>query len=53
MVKKVEFMKETNPQEFSHFEKGIFMIQRSNRFKDGPSPDLLIEQVLMQSIKTN
>ena len=43
---------ETNPDIQMKFEKGFHIVRRSDRFWAGLSTDLLIEQVLMRSMKT-
>lgn len=45
-------LKETNPKVYDHFLSGHFVIRRSDRFWSGLSTDLVIEQVLMRSLKT-
>ena len=44
---------ETHPDIHSSFLNGLHVIQRSERYWAGLSTDLVIEQVLMRSIKTN
>ena len=36
-----------------HFDQGFYVVRRSDRFWVGLSPDLVIEQVLMRSMKTS
>ena len=36
-----------------HFDQGLHVVRRSDRFWVGFSPDLVIEQVLMRSMKTS
>ena len=36
-----------------HFDQGLHVVRRSDRFWAGLSPDLVIEQVLMRSMKTS
>ena len=43
----------THPGLHKHFMNGLHVIRRSNRFWAGFSPDLVIEQVLMCSLKTS
>ena len=43
----------THPEIQTSFEQGYHTIRRSDRFWAGLSPDLIIEQVLMRSVKTN
>lgn len=43
----------TNPDVFDNFQNGSHVIRRSEKFWAGLSSDLVIEQVLMRSLKTN
>ena len=43
----------TNPGLHKYFINGLHVISRSDRFWAGLSPDLVIEQVLMHSLKTS
>ena len=43
---------ETHPEVSRHFDQGLHIVRRSDRFWAGLSPDLVIEQVLMRSMKT-
>ena len=45
-------LSETHPSVYKHFLDGFHVVRRSNRFWAGLSTDLVIEQVLMRSIKT-
>ena len=45
-------LENTHPDVHSQFTQGMHVIRRSNRFWAGLSPDLVIEQVLMRSLKT-
>lgn len=42
----------TNPVVYDHFVNGFHAVRRSDRFWAGLSADLVIEQVLMRSLKT-
>ena len=44
---------ETHPEVFRHFNQGLHVVRRSDQFWAGLSPDLVIEQVLMRSMKTS
>ena len=44
---------ETHPEVSRHFDQGLHVVRRSDRFWIGLSPDLVIEQVLMRSMKTS
>ena len=44
---------ETHPDAHRKFIEGYHVVRRSDRFSAGLSPDLIIEQVLMRSIKTH
>lgn len=46
-------LKETNREVFDQLVSGLFVVRRSDRFWAGLPPDLIIEQVLMRSLKTN
>ena len=46
-------LQSSNPTLFNSFALGDFVLRRSDRFWAGLSPDLLIEQVLIQSLKTS
>lgn len=45
-------LKLTNPELYSKFENGNFVIHRSDRNWTGLSPDLIIEQVFMRCLKS-
>jgi len=45
-------LEESNPDIFQHFVSGLFVIRRTERFWAGLPTDLIIEQVLMRSLKT-
>lgn len=45
-------LEEKHPQVYQHFQQGLHVIRRSDRYWAGLPPDLVIEQVLMRSIKT-
>lgn len=49
---KMDKLKETHPEVYSQFQEGHHVIRRSDRFWAGLSTDLVIEQVLMRSVKT-
>ena len=44
---------ETHPEVSRHFDQGLHVVCRSDRFWTGLSPDLVIEQDLMRSMKTS
>ncbi len=46
-------LKAQHPDVQQHFNKGLEVIRRSNRLWAGLSSDLIIEQVLMRSLKTS
>ena len=46
-------LSETHPDAHRKFMEGYHVVRRSDRFWAGLSPDLIIEQVLMRSIKTH
>ncbi len=41
-----------HPDVYRHFQQGLHVVHRTDRFWAGLSPDLVIEQVLMKSVKT-
>ena len=45
-------LKDDNPQQYKYFMGGFHAVRRSERYGAGLSSDLLIEQVLMRSLKT-
>lgn len=46
-------LKETHPDVHKRYQEGFHVIRRSDRFWAGLSSDLVIEQVLMRSVKTD
>ena len=52
-LQKMSRLSETHPQVHKLFLNGFQVIRRSNRFWAGLSPDLIIKQVLMRSLKTS
>lgn len=46
-------LKTQHPNVQTRFEEGFHVVQRSDRLWIGLSSDLIIEQVLMRSLKTN
>ena len=42
-----------HPEVYQHFQNGLHVIRRSERYWAGLSTDLVIEQVLMRSMKTS
>ena len=42
---------ETHPEVSRHFDQGLHVVRRSDRFWAGLSPGLVIEHVLMRSMK--
>ena len=45
-------LEESHPDVYEHFKQGNHVIRRSDRYWAGLSPDLVIEQALMRSIKS-
>lgn len=45
-------LRNTSPTVYDYFCKGLHAVRRSDRYWAGLSPDLVIEQVLMRSLKT-
>jgi len=48
----MEKLPDLHPEVYEQFQRGCHVIRRSNRYWAGLSPDLVIEQVLMRSVKT-
>ena len=46
-------LEQLNPDMFCQLNSGLFVIRRSDRLWAGLPSDLVIEQVLMRSLKTN
>ena len=46
-------LQDDHPEVYQHFQDGLHVIRRSDRYWAGLSSDLVIEQVLMRSLKTN
>ena len=44
---------ETHPEVSIHFDQGLHVVRRSDRFWAGLSPDLVIEQDLMRRMKAS
>jgi len=51
-LQKMNKLQETNSELYNKFMQGLNVVRRSDRFWAGLSPDLVIEQVLMRSLKT-
>lgn len=51
-LQKMSNPKTTNKKLHDHFKKGLHVVSISNRFWAGLSPDLVIEQTLIRSLKT-
>jgi hypothetical protein len=51
-LQKMAKLEDSNPVVYSKFMDGFHVVRRSDRFWAGLSPDLVIEQVLMRSLKT-
>ncbi len=48
----MESLPEHHPEEYQHFQAGLHGDRRSDRYWAGLSQDLLIDQLLMRSMKT-
>ena len=46
-------LEKDHPEVYQHFQNGLHVIRRSERYWAGLSTDLVIEQVLMRSMKTS
>ena len=51
-LQKMAKLPEQHPEVHQHFKEGLHVIRRSDRCWSGLSPDLVIEQCLMRSLKT-
>ena len=51
-LQKMANLPEQHPEIHRHFKEGLHVIRRSDRCWSGLSPDLVIEQCLMRSLKT-
>ena len=51
-LQKMWKLEDSNPDIYSKFMDGLHVVRRSDRYWAGLSPDLVIEQVLMRSLKT-
>jgi hypothetical protein len=45
-------MQETHPDVYQHFQDGLHVMMRRDRYWTGLSPDFAIEQVLMSIVKS-
>ena len=52
-LQQMSHLQEDHPEVYKHFRKGLHVIRRSDRYWAGLSSDLVIEQVLMRSMKTS
>ena len=52
-LKQMSHLQDDHPKVYQHFQDGLHVIRRSDRYWAGLSSDLVIEQVLMRSMKTN
>ena len=52
-LQQIHKLHETHPEVSRHFDQGLHIVRRSDRFWAGLSPDLVIEQVLVRSMKTS
>ena len=46
-------LQDDHPEIYKHFEDGLHVIRRRDRYWAGLSSDIVIEQVLIRSIKTS
>ena len=51
-LQRMSHLQEDHPEVYQHFKNGLHVIRRSDRYWAGLSSDLVIEQVLMRSMKT-
>ncbi|XP_065915240.1 uncharacterized protein [Dysidea avara] len=52
-LQQMSHLQDDHPDVYQHFQNGLHVIRRSDRYWAGLSSDLVIEQVLMRSMKTN
>jgi 5'-3' exonuclease len=52
-LQKMTKLEDTHPNVYQQFTQGLHVVRRSDRFWAGLSPDLVIEQALMRSLKTS
>jgi len=52
-LQQMSHLQEDHPEVYEHFQKGLRVIRRSDRYWAGLSLDLVIEQVLMRNMKTS
>ena len=52
-LQRMSHLQEDHPEVYQHFQDGLHVIRRSDRYWGGLSSDLVIEQVLMRSMKTS
>ena len=52
-LQQIHKLHETHPEVSRHFDQGFHVVRRSDRFWVELSPDLVIEQVLMRSMKAS
>ena len=52
-LQQMSHLQDDHPEVYQHFQDGLHVIRRSDRYWAGLSTDLVIEQVLMRSLKTN
>ena len=52
-LQRMSDLQDTHPDVHQHFKRGLHVVRRSDRHWAGLSSDLIIEQVLMRSMKTS
>ena len=52
-LQRMSNLRNDHPDVYQHFLEGLHVVRRSNRYWAGLSSDLIIEQVLMRSLKTS
>ena len=52
-LQRMSHLQEDHPEVYHHFQNGLHVIRRSDRYWAGLSTDPVIEQVLMRSMKTS
>ena len=52
-LQRMSNLQNDHPDVYQHFREGLHVVRRSDRYWAGLSSDLIIEQVLMRSLKTS
>ncbi len=52
-LQRMSHLQHEQPEVYHHFQAGLHVVRRTDRYWAGLSSDLVIEQVLMKSMKTS